>query len=567
MIEDIYEPLARFRDEFKEKFARIAEETFDRLKNQSGVDIQANAETVDQIRKHQSELDRLNTKISFLYFAVIVLWGTCVVCGYFCFTAFYEHSSADYVRTGSIYGAVSLTAAALAIFLVHPKISELNKRKLELEKLISSLTDLAWKQMAPLNRLFSWEILIEMINKCVPRLEFDPFFNESRLQDLCESFGWDHSFNSDISILFAHSGVVNDNPFVICRYLYSDWGEQVYTGSRTISYYVTVRDSEGKLRRERRYETLTATITRPIPVYDESSLVIYANEAAPKLNFSRTPSKYSGESGFFSNVGKKMALKKLGKFARNLEDESNFTMMSNREFEVLFHAKDRSDEIEFRLLFTALAQQQMVKLLNDKEIGFGDNFSFTKSKMINFVAPEHLHNFDLNTDPEQFKNFDFEKIKAFFLARSQDYFRSIYFALAPILTIPLYQQTRTRESIYGGKMAHHASFWETESFVNYLGENKFKHPQSITRNILKTSTNSISKGTISVTADGYRGVDRVEIVPVLGGDGRLHSVPVEWIEYLPVSKTSNIVIEVTDQDTASKSPQDIRRRLKFVSDI
>jgi hypothetical protein len=273
---------------------------------------------------------------------------------------------------------------------------------------------------------------------------------------------------------------------------------------------------------------------------------------------------YSGEDGFFSNIGKKLALKDLEKFARNLEDDSDFTMMSNREFEVLFHAKDRNDEVEFRLLFTALAQKQMVDLLNDKEVGFGDDFSFIKSKKINFVAPEHLNNFDLDTDPEQFKGYEFDKVQEFFLRRSQEYFHNIYFALAPLLTIPLYQQTRTAKSIYGSDGVHSASFWETESLVNYLGENKFKHPESITRNILKTSVTPDPDGKITVTANGYRGIERVEYVPVWGNDGRLHNVPVEWIEYQPVSRKSEIAVGVADKGVSDLDTKNIRRRLHLI---
>ena len=566
MIEDIYEPLARYREEFKDKFAWIAKATFERLKNDSGVDVEANKQTVAEIKKRKAELDGIRGRAALWKFAAFILWAAVAVCGCLCFLMFYEHSDADYVRKGIVFGAAALASLLLAVFQVHPKIAMLNKKAEELEEIISGLMEQAWEQMAPLNRLFTWDLLTGMMKKCVPRLEFDPYFNEARLQDLRESFDWSDSFNDGMSILFAHSGVINDNPFVICRYLNSDWGVQSYTGSLTITYTETVRGSDGKWRSERRYQTLYATIERPVPVYDESTMVIYANDAAPKSSFSRTPSKYSGEDGFFSNVGKKMALKELEKFARNLEDDSNFTMMSNREFEVLFHAKDRNDEVEFRLLFTALAQQQMVNLLNDKEVGFGDDFSFAKSKKINFVAPEHLNDFDLDTDPAQFKNYDFENMQEFFLRRSQDYFRRIYFALAPLLTIPLYQQTRTVKSIYGcdGEV-HPASFWETESFVNYLGEDRFKHPKSITRNILKTSTCPSPDGVVSVTADGYRGEDRVEYVSVWGNDGRCHNVPVEWIEYLPVSRTSKIKVDIADEYAAAADPQGIRRRLRQVS--
>ena len=42
MIEDVYEPLARYRDEFREKFATLAREKFKELTDRSGVDVRAN---------------------------------------------------------------------------------------------------------------------------------------------------------------------------------------------------------------------------------------------------------------------------------------------------------------------------------------------------------------------------------------------------------------------------------------------------------------------------------------------------------------------------------------------
>ena len=56
MIEDIYEPLARYRDEFREKFSRISADTFERLVKESGVDISANAATVAEIKNKEAEL-------------------------------------------------------------------------------------------------------------------------------------------------------------------------------------------------------------------------------------------------------------------------------------------------------------------------------------------------------------------------------------------------------------------------------------------------------------------------------------------------------------------------------
>ena len=50
MIEDVYEPLARYRDEFREKFATLAREKFDELTDRSGIDVAANRTLVAEIK-------------------------------------------------------------------------------------------------------------------------------------------------------------------------------------------------------------------------------------------------------------------------------------------------------------------------------------------------------------------------------------------------------------------------------------------------------------------------------------------------------------------------------------
>ena len=45
-----------------------------------------------------------------------------------------------------------------------------------------------------------------------------------------------------------------------------------------------------------------------------------------------------------------------------------------------------------------------------------------------------------------------------------------------------------------------------------------------------------------MTAHGYEGVTRIDYESVFGGDGHWHDVPVEWIEYLPVERTSDIYL-------------------------
>ena len=269
--------------------------------------------------------------------------------------------------------------------------------------------------------------------------------------------------------------------------------------------------------------------------------MVYGNEAAPDLTFSRKPSNISG-------VFEKMKLKhKIAKLEKKTRKLRGFTIMSNHEFDARFHAVDRDNEAQFRLLFTPLAQQEMVRLLRDREVGFGDNFSFSKIRKINIVKPDHLEDTNITAAPSIFQHYELAAARNTFNEYSNRYFRTLFFAFAPLLSIPLYQQSRSHSDTYEDTYGKTASFWEYEAIANFHGSETFKHPESITQNILKTKLSGSGSGTqLNVTAHGFRSIKRTDYIPVYGGDGKYHNVPVEWIEYISVSRTSLMVLKEAD---------------------
>jgi len=67
---------------------------------------------------------------------------------------------------------------------------------------------------------------------------------------------------------------------------------------------------------------------------------------------------------------------------------------------------------------------------------------------------------------------------------------------------------------------------------------------------LKTSLveKNEKQDTILVTGHSFFGVNQVDYVSVLGGDGRFHDVPVPWVEYCPTSKTSTATVIKNESD-------------------
>jgi hypothetical protein len=199
----------------------------------------------------------------------------------------------------------------------------------------------------------------------------------------------------------------------------------------------------------------------------------------------------------------------------------------------------------------------MLKLLKDSQVGYGDDFTFNKMHMINVVEPAHMRHTDIGGEPEKFHAYELAQARIFFNSYHNDFFRSFYFGIAPLLTIPLYQQHRPHSDIYKDTYASKSCFWEHEAIANYHGEAEFKHPDCVTRSILKTTSKIEADGSqrVRVTASGYSSFERVDYVAVRGGDGRSHQVPVRWYEYHDVQHASDMVVR--EKPPASGNEQEV----------
>lgn len=537
--QDVYEPLKEFVDKYRKAFLDNEKAAFEDFTKQANVDVNENKKTCAEIYSMSDQKKWLESKLRWrkIFRYILVLAAICLPILVF---AYWDSLSINDKYIIYVSVASAFPPLIIVLFVLNPKITSLQIEIADLDIVIKHKTDDAWEQMKPLNSLFGWDIAAKLIQKTVPRLHFDPYFSEERLAELESDFGYDEVLEENSSVLFSQSGEISGNPFVICSTKNFTMGSKSYSGYKTIYWTTSYRGSDGKWHRMPHSQTLCATVTKPYPEYYDKKFVLFGNLAAPNLTFSRSPSKLVDE-GRAADWKRKMKLKELTKFSQNLKDESNYTLMSNHEFETLFQTTDRNDEVEYRLLFTPIAQQQMVSLIKDKLNSFGDDFYFFKSKKLNFILSKYLDELNLDTDPSQFYNFDYNKIKLNFDITMQNYFRKIYFALAPLLSIPIYQQTRTLKTIYGDDYVKKSARFEWESLANYFGVNRFKAANCATDCILKTER--YSENSVKVYAHGFSGHNRVDHIRVFGGDGRYHMVPVEWVEYKPVVKETKMSVK------------------------
>lgn len=553
-MSELENPKDDYSEHLRDSHAQNVSEYFESLVEQSGIDEAANAVTVGEYNALQAQVETSSKSRS--NWRALRVWSIIIA------------SLAGIVAVlagGYYYLLLAVTAGALLlIFLkINPSVRDLHEVVARHEAARDAKAAEAWGQMSALNDLHTWGVPQMLFTQTLPEIQLNGYLTRERLDDLWENYGLSPEFNNGRSVLATQSGSYKDNPFAIAQFLHHWIGERTYWGYLTIYWTEQDRDSDGNWVTVQKSEQLSAWVSKPFPEFVNDSVVIYGHDAAPDLSFSRSPSNISDKEGKALENRVNRAVKKVERQARKgvKSGTGNLTVMANSEFEAIFHATDRDHETQFRLLFTVLTQQHMVELLKDKQVGYGDDFAFSKFGKVNFIQPQHLNELSIDDNPAQFKTFDAAEARRYFNEYNNEYFKSIFFGLAPLLTIPLYRDARPLGNPAPRGKSMDLCFWEHEALVNYLGEEHFRHPDSDTMTLLKTAAESLDEETavVNVVAYGYEAFTYVDYVSVYGNDGNWHEVPVEWVHYEPVENHSQILVSAVmslDAETGDEAWQD-----------
>ncbi len=549
----IFDPLQSYANVYRETHRKNTADYFEELIKQSKIDVNANHGTVASVKKKQAEIDveakkhkeqsGLRGFLIFLIVAMvvgsiilIVLWTQGEV-------ALTQQNLILIVAGAAVLAIVGVVAVVRVSKAIKQLVAILAKKKQERD----ALEKTAWEQMRPLNELHDWGVSNMLVQKTIPIVKLDSYFDAKRFDYLQRKYGLGPASNPSESILGVQSGEIIGNPFLLCRMRHFAMGTKSYQGSLTISWTETVVINNQR-QTVYRTQTLNATVTKPFPTYSHQNYLFYGNEAAPDLSFSRDPVGAAGKTEKqIEKLADREAKKIVKQSQKSIAKGGSFTAMANTEFDGLFSAEDRDNEVQFRLLFTPLAQRQMLDLIKDNKIGFGDQFSFIKRKCLNTIVPHFIGGAALHVFPNYFAHYDLETSRRVFNDFNNTYFKNLYFSLAPILAIPLYQQHEPDPFFQPSSFSSRLSPWEHQAVANTFSEQSFAHPSSVTSNMLKTRLTRCAGGAdeVVVTAYGYQGIQRTDYVSVYGGDGRYHNVPVLWTEYLPVSKDTPLVVKPT----------------------
>ena len=512
----IYDPLESYESKLKDLHRTQTEAFFEDLVKRSQVNIEENRETVKQYHLYLENVKKLKRKLNWLRFFRVLM-------------------------------CITILLIPLVIWKMTPKIRALREEIATADQKAQALLDLAKEQMTPLNRLFTKEDALRLVEKAMPLLTFDPNFTVRQEMDMVTNYDFTYG-DDEQSTLETLAGRYNENPFLFENRLIHTMGTETYHGYKTIHWTEHYRGSDGKMHTRHRSETLHATVTEPKPFYTTQVVLNYGAQGGPELSFSRDAThlerKSEKEIERYVKKGEKRLKRKTDEA---LKDNDDFVSMSNTDFEVLFDALDRTDEVQFRTLFTPLAQTNMVELLLSKT-GYGDDFYFYKRRRMNKIVSGHSQGRKIVLTKDDYMSYDFDQIKHNFIEGNTEYFRAVYFDFAPLLAIPIYQERPVHSLKPLPDYTQLYSRKEGEVLANAANRSHFVHPETKTQAILKTSfiRSSEEADEICVTAHSYKTIHRVTNVSVHGGDGRFHNVLVEWEEYIPLEQRGNFFVTKAD---------------------
>lgn len=514
----IYNPLEEFDSKFKNLHLDNTNKFFDSLVERSGVNVEENRKTVKEYNDLKENLKKLKRKLNLWRFLRVLMYITIIL-------------------------------IPLVIWKVTPKIKRLRSDVEDADKKIAELLALAERQMAPLNALFNDRDCLELIEKTIPLVSFAPCFTVEQETDMIINYDFDDDANTEQSTLDALAGRYNENPFLFENKLVHRMGVETYHGYKTIHWTETYRDSDGKMRTRSRSQTLHATVTKPKPFYGTQVLLNYCAQGGPELTFTRDATnlhqKSERELERYVKRGEKRLKKKTDKAIKNNQD---FTSMSNTDFEVLFDALDRNDEVQFRTLFTPLAQTNMVDLITSNS-GYGDDFHFVKQNRTNRIISQHSQNRVIILSASSYVSYSFDIIKQNFISKNTEYFKAVYFDFAPIWAIPIYQERPVHSLDPIPDYSQTYSYKECEALANKVRPEYVVHPKTKTQAILKSTFIHSENKTdeINISAYSYDIIPRVDYVSVHGGDGRWHDVAVNWDEYIPLEAENSFFVSTLDK--------------------
>ena len=556
--EILYKPKDLYDTQLKKQYSTAANQYFDMLIRNTNTDEEANRLHVKKYNAIQEKLNAANkvlrglkAKKGWLIAGSILMFIAAVVLIVIPIVT----QQVNQLWWLFLIGAACIGFGIWFIFVAKnftAKIKDAAAVVAKIEKELNDQYQVCLADLAELNKSFDWNMPAEVMERCTPIIDLDKQFSNQKYWYLKEHFGFNLADNPDESVLGVLSGNIQGNPFVLEKTFNCKIANKRYEGQLTIYWTTTERDSKGNTYTVQHSQTLYAHVEHPAPFYNGVTKLVYGNEAAPHLSFSRYP---SGASSFkdekeLNKYVEKQYKKLTKKSDKDITKGGGFTALGNDKFDVLFNAQNRDNEVEFRLLFTPLAQNNMVELMTEN-FPYGDDFAFHKRKMTNVIISNHSQNFDYSADPATFRSHSVDIARQNFVKYSEQFIEHLYFDLAPLMSIPLYQMHKTYDYIYEKPLSNMFPAPEHEALANKMNKSFFtpsNADKSLPLILKSTSASKVGDNSdrVNIHSYSFHTTPMVDYVSVYGNDGKWHNVPVHWIKYDRVDMDQSIEVRSVD---------------------
>lgn len=571
-VDKIYDVLDTYKNKLEKKHYEYAKKYFEDLVLKEEIDVDKNSETVlkintltGNISKNTKELKGNKIGRNFNFFFMIL--------SFFISAIFLADLIYKATGRGNLIKSVELKIsiviftllflAGIGFILIHFLIIKKVIKKYKdiiynLKNEKDKHIDVGYSQLQRLNNGYDRKISEKLVMEVFPQLKFDDDFTAYEYEAYKKHFKYSYE-KQNTTITDLKSGKFFGKPVLFFTEREMKMGTATYTGHLTISWQVPTRGSNGQTVYVTETQVLTATLVKPKPYYYEYERLTFLTDSAPKLSFKR-------EVSGINSLNEKQIAKKVKKDTKQLDKlekkelmkGGDFTAMENEEFESIFGAINRNDEVGFRLLFTPLAQKEILKLLKDREIGYGDIYDISKKKKIVDVYAFFDSPFNYQSNIKRYRDYSLESAKKKFLEYNYLFFNRIYFRLAILMAIPDFQNKDLDTLPEIDNINYLFPPEQEEEIANLLREkvkNLFDNPKTATESIIKTGL--VESGDdyeiIGVISNTFEAISRVENVPVHGGDGLTHLVPVHWTEYIPIDQYNEMIIKKIDDENVKRS--------------
>lgn len=504
MQNPVWAPLSRFHLTKEEHHKRVRDhldQAIERL-GQRPDDVHAIADKVDAL---DQEIAQAKTRAGLATISLIAFFVLLLILF-------------RYRQLGPLENILSLSGSSALIWWAFAEFKKLHllqgdKRAAELE-----LGDLH----NSIRKFFPRDFFRKVSYASLPGFELFGYLSRHTEDQFRQAYSYFPVVGEQVGCRHVHVGVLNPNPFMARFSTSVTMQEKTYTGSKVIKVKVPTYVN-GKRRIVNQNQIISASISKPAPVYQDHNHIFLCSNVARDLSFFRK------ESGLLSSF----------------QDKYCNVDLINKDFNRVFINYRFDNQQQFRLLFTPLAQEQIaksIKFINSISHWIG----FEKRREIFSIRSDMLGQFRniISTDIAELSFNNFSEFRRRIVAMSDEAFKFLFLSMSPLLSIPILQRLKDQRAVDALSLRGPPSDSFLEAMAYWIGEKYFKYPDSRTQNIFEATSRLRPDGSLDVllAAHGFNTINR-RSWGYTYANGKRHRVPIDWVEYKPVCKKTRFVVD------------------------